>query len=153
MKKSTKKLFTLAMTLTLVVSAAMLFTSCGATTLEDYVNSNEETKQALEESNSQNSAGNMTVEVKENTVYYNFKLDETVDKDVAEAMNTYFESYMKSVGSTFEGIAAGLEEESKVEGVKVKVTFLNGDDSELYSQEFEAAKAKDKTDEKADDAE
>lgn len=143
MKKEMKKIFALVMTLTMVVSAAMLFTSCGTTTLEDYMNSDAEAKQALEEASSSNAAGNMTVSVKENTVYYNFKLTEKVDKDVAKQMNTYFESYMKTVSSTFEEIAAQLEKDSGVKGVTVKVTFLNGDDSELYSADFKAAKTDD----------
>ena len=43
---------------------------------------------------------------------------------------------MESVSSTFENIGTTLEEETEIDGITVRVTYLNGDGSEIYSQDF-----------------
>lgn len=154
MKTRTKKLFALMMTLTMVISVAMLFTSCG-NTLEKYIENDKEAKTAFETQRDAYEKDGITIGVKDNTMSYTFKLTEALDKKTEDQMGGFFDSYMDALAPSFEATAAAWEEKSGIEGIKVKVTFLTVDDKELYSREFEAAKAGDKkqNDTKAEDAE
>ena len=55
-------------------------------------------------------------------------------------MAEYFEKYLDTAASTFQSIAKEMEEKSEIEGVKVRITYKNGDDSEIYNREFDAGK-------------
>ncbi|MGF6376256.1 major membrane immunogen (membrane-anchored lipoprotein) [Clostridiales Family XIII bacterium PM5-7] len=138
MKKRTSKLFAVAMTLVMVLSIASLITSCGAKTLEDYVNSDKDVKAQLDNTNEQFSTDEMgaNIEIKENTLTYTFKYTETYNDEQLEVMKEYFEKTMESVATTFDAIRDSLAEESKIEDVVVKVRYLNGDDAEIFAAEY-----------------
>ena len=112
----------------------VLFTGCGGgtETLEDYVNSNDEIKTEIESY----SQDGMTVKVEGNVLTYEYQYPDTYDESMVEEMKTQFESAMESVSSTFENIGTTLEEETEIDGITVRVTYLNGDGSEIYSQDF-----------------
>lgn len=137
--KKTSKIFALAMTLVMIVSAAMIFTSCGGPeTFEEFVNSNEELKTQIDGIAQSDDNGAMTVEVKENKIIYTYKYSQTYDSAAVEQMKTYFEEYMDSIGSQFESIAKTCEEQSEITGITVDVIYLNGDDAELFKATYSA---------------
>lgn len=138
MKNTVKNFFALALILTMTFT----FTACGGpSTLEEYVNENEETKQMIETANASNDAGEMKVEVKENTVIYTFTLAEAVEDDVKEEMKAVLEETEPSIAPTFETVASKLEEETKIKGITSRLTYLSHDGSEIYSKDFKAKKA------------
>ncbi len=121
------------------MTVMLVFSGCGGEpeTLEDYVNSNEEVQEQIDSLTSASAGGSgMTVEINGNTVEYIYQYSQTFDEATAEQMKAQFESYMDSVSSTFTGIGDTLEEESGISGITVKVSYLNGDGSEIYSAEY-----------------
>ncbi len=134
MKKDTLKKSLFVTKSILLISMMVLFTGCGGgtETLEDYVNSNDEIKTEIESY----SQDGMTVKVEGNVLTYEYQYPDTYDESMVEEMKTQFESAMESVSSTFENIGTTLEEETEIDGITVRVTYLNGDGSEIYSQDF-----------------
>ena len=125
-KRNTKTLLT-SVVLVLTLSVMALLTGCGGpSTLEEYINDNNEAKQELEKLNQSSQKGmDVSTTVKENTIIYTFKYDKT---------------FTDTAASTFQSIAKEMEEKSEIEGVKVRITYKNGDDSEIYNREFDAGK-------------
>lgn len=139
MNKRTSKIFAIAMTLVMVLAVAALTTSCGGTkTLEDYVNGDKEVSKQLKDSGDQFSTDAMKAEVtvKENTLTYAFTYAETFTKEQTKQMVSLFEKAIEGYTATYEGIRESLEKESKVEGVVVKISYINGDGSEIYTKTF-----------------
>ena len=134
MKKSIKLL---ALTIVMVMTVSMLFAGCGKSqTFEEFCKSDEELMNQLESINMDTDDYSMTVEIKDNDVIYSCKYKTTLDEEQAAVVTEYFEQYMNGVSSTFESIAKQCEEQSEIDGIKVKVEYLNGDGSDFYSQEF-----------------
>lgn len=131
MKKSSKTVVT-ALILSLILSMSVVLTGCGASNLEEYVNSNNEAKQALESMKTDA----LNVEVKENTIIYTYTYEQTFDSSVVEALSGSIESTLDESSSSFTSMADTLEKESKIEEVTVKVIYLNGDGSEIFSKEY-----------------
>ena len=134
MKKDTLRNSLFVTMSVLLIAVMVLFTGCGGTeTLEDYVNSNEEVKTQIESYSGQDG---MSVKVEENVLTYEYKYEDTYDESMIDEMKAQFEETMGSVGSTFESIGTTLEEESGIKDITVRVTYLNGDGSEIYSEDF-----------------
>ena len=134
MKKDTLRNSLLVTMSVLLIAVMVLFTGCGGTeTLEDYVNSNEEVKTQIESYSGQDG---MTVKVEENVLTYEYKYEDTYDESMIDEMKAQFEETMGSMSSTFESIGTTLEEESGIKDITVRVTYLNGDGSEIYSEDF-----------------
>lgn len=135
MKKNYKLL---ALALIAVLSISMVFTSCGGpSTFEEYVKDNDELKSQLDSLSTSNSQGSMTVEFKGNDINYVYKFTEPMDEALVDTVKETLEEQMDSYGATFEQIAQTCEEESEIDGIKVNVKYLDGDDTELYSGTFE----------------
>lgn len=140
MKKRTSKLFTVALALVMMLSMTLMLTSCGdPETLQEYVEANPEVQEELDSAMAESAQDGMDikVEIKENTILYTYKFDQTLDKDQAEQATELFESYMDKASGVFENIAQSCEEETKIDGIKCQVIYLNGDGSELYNGVFE----------------
>jgi len=132
MKKMSKSLLT-ALVLSLILSLSVVLTGCGGpATLEEYISSNEEAKQSLESMNT----GGLNVEVKENTIIYTYQYEQTFDESVVNALSGQIESTLDSSSSSFTSMADTLEQESGVEEVSVKIIYLNGDGSEIFTKEY-----------------
>lgn len=120
--------------LVLVLAVSISFASCGGPkTLEEYVNSNQETKQEIE------SAGNGTgleVSIKGNVVNYTYKYTTTYTDDQVEILKKSLESAMKKSEATFSNIATQLEKETEIDGISIVVEYFNGDGKTIYSHEF-----------------
>lgn len=104
-------------------------------TLEDFVNSDDEVKASIDELN--DSEEGMVVEIKGNVVVYTYTFTEYIEPDAAEDMREQFATSIEEVAPTFEGVAQGLEEESGIDGISVRVIYLNTDGTEIYSHDFE----------------
>ena len=101
----------------------------------------DQAKQELEKLNQSSQKGmDVSTKVKENTIIYTFKYDKTFTDKEKGAMAEYFEKYLDTAASTFQSIAKEMEEKSEIKGVKVRITYKNGDDSEIYNREFDAGK-------------
>ncbi len=136
MKKTIKLL---ALTIVMVMTVSILFAGCGEPqTFEEFCKSDEELMSQLESINMDTDDYSMTVDIKENSVIYSCKYKTTIEGDQADLISGYFEEYMSSAAGTFESIAKQCEEQSEIDGITVKVEYLNGDGSEFYSQEFTA---------------
>lgn len=131
MKKNSKTVL-IALILSLVLSMSVVLTGCGASTLEEFVNSDSETKQSLEELNT----NGLAVEVKGNTLTYTYTYEQTFDSSVVSALKGSIESTLDESSASFTSMADTLEKESKIEEVTVKVIYLNGDGSEIFSKEY-----------------
>lgn len=132
MKKSSKAIIT-ALILSLVLSMSVVLTGCGGpSTLEEFVNSDAEAKQSLEELNT----NDLAVEVKENTIIYTYTYEQTFDSSVVSALSGTIESTLDDSSASFISMADTLEKESGIEEVTVKIIYLNGDGSEIFSKEY-----------------
>ena len=131
MKKSSKTVLT-ALILSLILSMSVVLTGCGTSTLEEYVNSNKEAKQSLEAM----STGGLNVEVKDNTIIYTYTYEQTFDPSVVSALSGTIESTLDDSSASFTSMADTLEKESGIEEVTVKIIYLNGDGSEIFSKEY-----------------
>lgn len=137
MKKKESKVLALILMLAMVLSVSMLMTSCGEpSTLEEYVAEDAELQEQLD--SLAKSQEDMTVEIKENQILYTYTMPQQIEEDLLEDVKAKFEETMESLGSSFESIATSCEEQTKISGITVKVTYLNNDGSEIYSQEYEA---------------
>lgn len=137
--KKTSKLFALVMTLVMVAATAVIFTGCGGEkTFADYVNSNEDLKAELESYSQSDATGDMTIEIKENTIVYTYQYKDTMDSSVTGQMKDYFVEYMDTFGTTFESIAKTCEEESGIKGIQVNVIYRNGDGTDLFNEIYTA---------------
>ena len=139
MKKKNSRSLCTVLLISLMMAVTLVFSGCGGEpeTLEDYVNSKEEVQEQIDSLSSTSAGGGgMTVEINGNTVEYVYQYSQTFDDAAIAQMVPQFESYMASAGSTFSSIADSLEEQSGISGVIVKVSYLNGDGSEIFSQEY-----------------
>ena len=143
-RKKTSKIFAVLLSLVMIMGVTAVLTGCGSdepNTLEKYIADHPEEQKAMDDAVASYEQDGMAVDVqiKENLIIYSFKYDETFDEDTVEQLKGYFENAMGSVGSVFENIAKTCEEQTEIKGITVQVLYLNGDDSEIYSQTFEAA--------------
>ena len=123
----------------LLASVAML-SGCGkAKTLEDYVNGEKDAKSQLEEVEkaSSNSMMDVKIDIKENTITMTIKMKETLSKDMMEIYKKSFaESYGKKENNPISPIITQLQKDSGIEDATMKLLILNGDDTEIFSQEY-----------------
>lgn len=132
--KTSKKILSVSLILSLLMAITLMFAGCGSSpqTLEDYVNSDSEAQEMID---SLSSSG-LTVEVKDNTLTCTYAYSQTFDEDTISQMSTQIESAIGSMSSTFENAAATLEEGSGIDDVTVKVVYVDGAGTEIYSAEF-----------------
>lgn len=138
MKK--KSIITLIIGLTLVM--VMFLTSCGnkaPQTMEDYVSSNEEVQQQIQEAAD---ASGLAVEIKGNDVIYTYDLStfEGMNEELAKSdtMKSNLESALDAASPTFENLCSQLEEESEIQGVQIIVNYTFGDEV-VVTKSFTAA--------------
>lgn len=139
MRKKESKVLALILMLAMVMSVSMFMTSCSSepSTLEEYVAQDSDLQEQLDSLAS--SQEGMTVEIKENQIIYTYTYPDQIAEDILDDVKAQFESAMESMGSTFESIASSCEEETGITGITVKVSYLNNDGSEIYTQEYSAA--------------
>lgn len=134
--KTSKRILMGSLILSLIMAMAIMFSGCGSspTTLEEYVNSDSEAQEMID---SMSSSG-MTIDITDNTLTYTYTYDQTFDDDIISQMAPEMEKTMNSMSSTFEGVAQTLEEGSEIEGITVKVVYVDAAGTEIYSAEYQA---------------
>lgn len=123
----------ITMILSLSFIMTILLAGCGApSTLEEYINSNEEAKNTVDSM----ASDQMNVEVTGNTLTYTYTYNQTFTGETLEAVKEELENAMESQASTFENIGKTLEQESGIEDITVRVVYANEDGTEIYSEDF-----------------
>ena len=127
-----KKKSIIALILSLALVMALFLTSCGSKapqTLEDYVNSDEETSEQIEEVAE---TSGLQVEIKGNDVIYTYDLAsyDGMNEDLAksEQMISSLTSALDKTAESFTGLCSQLEEETEIEGVQIIVNYTFGDE-------------------------
>ena len=127
-----KKKSIIALILSLALVMALFLTSCGSKTpqtLEDYVNSDEETSEQIEEVAE---TSGLQVEIKGNDVIYTYDLAsyDGMNEDLAksEQMISSLTSALDKTSDSFTGLCSQLEEETEIEGVQIIVNYTFGDE-------------------------
>lgn len=129
-----KKTLILSLVLALLMAMSMMLAGCGGgpANLEEYINSDEELASEIESY----STSGMTIDIKENTLTYTYKYDQTFDESTAALMSTELEKAMDSMGSTFEDVRDTLIEETGFSDITVKIVYTDGNDAVLYEAEY-----------------
>lgn len=120
----------------MMLAMTIMFSGCGSqpSTLEEYIDSNEDAKATLESMSSGSKGLDVTVD--DNTIIYTYTYSDTLDSSVIDAIADELEKTIDKSSSTFTTLADTMEEETKIEGISVKVVYLNGDGSEIFSKEY-----------------
>lgn len=139
-KKSSKVLLTSIM-LILTLSMMALLTGCGGTpTLEEYVNDNPKEQETLDASAKAMSQNGMDakVEVKDNTMTYTCKLDETIEESQLDTAKKTFEQYMEVMKPTLQSTVKQLEKDTEIEGIAITFIIIDAAGTEVYNSEFKS---------------
>lgn len=117
----------------MLIAMAALFTGCGEpASLEEWINSDSEAAATLEEM----STDELDVTVEGNTLVYTYTYAQVIDASLVDAVRQQLDETITNSSSTFTSVADTLEEESGIDGIEVKVIYLNGDGSELLNKTF-----------------
>lgn len=117
----------------MILAMTALFTGCGEpATLEEWISSDSDATATLE----QMSTDELDVTVEGNTLVYTYTYTQVIDANLVDAVSQQLEDTINNSASTFTSVADMLEEESGIDGVNVKVVYLNGDGTELLNKTF-----------------
>ena len=129
----------IALLISLTMVMAMFLAACGSKTpdtLEDYVNNDEDAKASIEQT-ATNSGLDVTISGNEVVYTYDLKNYEGMTEEVAKSdiMVDSLTQALDQSGSTFKDLCAQLEEESKISGISIVVTYTY-DGEVLVTQTF-----------------
>jgi len=131
----------LAIIVGLVLVMAMMLSACSKEpeTLENYISKDSEAADQINEA--ADSAG-LDVQITGNDVIYTYDLKnfEGLDAELAksETMINSLTQSLESSGTTFTSLCSQLEEESKIEGIRIIVNY-NYDGETLVTKTFDAS--------------
>ena len=132
-----KKVITLVAAIMLLVTSTLALAGCGGTkTLEEYVNSDSDVQQELNDLESSLGNGG-SITVKENNIELIYKYDQTFDEATATAMKPQLEQAMNSMESQFQGMIDDLKEDSGIEDVSMTIVYQDANGTELYSNTYQ----------------
>lgn len=132
-----KKVITLVAAIMLLVTSTLALAGCGGTkTLEEYVNSDSDVQQELNDLESSLGNGG-SITVKENNIELIYKYDQTFDEATATAMKPQLEQAMNSMESEFQGMIDDLKEDSGIEDVSMTIVYQDANGTELYSNTYQ----------------
>lgn len=125
-----KGIISILISLTLVM--AMILSACGSKepdTLENFINNDEEAKASIEE---QAATSGLDVKIEGNVVTYTYDIKDvegmTEEMANSEIMIESLESALNSSSDQFVNLCKQLEDESKIEGISLVVTYTyNGE--------------------------
>lgn len=122
--------------ISLMVAMIIMLSGCGSqpSTLEEYISNDEEAMTTLESVSS--STEGLEVDVEDNTIIYTYTYDNTLDSSMIESVSQQLEKAIDSSESTFRSMADTLEEESGIDGITIRVIYLNNDGTELVNKEY-----------------
>ena len=104
-----------------------------AETLEDYVDIDIVVKAELEALQSEE----MSVTIKGNMITYCYTFDFEIEEEEIKELKSQLKDEVEEEKDTFIGIASKIEEESGIEGITVKVKYVDKNGSTIYSHDFE----------------
>lgn len=121
----------------LAMICTFALTACGPKSLESYVESDADTKAAIEE---MAETEGLDVDIKGNDVIYTYDIASisgvTEELATSDDMKQQLSSALDSQKSTFESLVSTLEKETKFDNVRIIVKYTyNGE--EIVSQTFE----------------
>lgn len=131
-RNSISKVIALILILTAVGTLTLGLTGCGKkapANLEEYVASEEGGSDLL--SNIVKDDPNAVVTIEENTMVFTYTVE---DPAVTEEMLT---NALGSLGDTFSGIIKDLETRTGLEGITVRVSYVDGSGNEITGKIFE----------------
>ena len=132
-----KKVITLVAAIMLLVTSTLALAGCGGTkTLEEYVNSDSDVQQELNDLESSLGNGG-SITVKENNIELIYKYDQTFDEATATAMKPQLEQAMNSMESQFQSMIDDLKEDSGIEDVSMTIVYQDANGTELYSNTYQ----------------
>ena len=132
-----KKVITLVAAIMLLVTSTLALAGCGGTkTLEEYVNSDSDVQQELNDLESSLGNGG-SITVKENNIKLVYKYDQTFDEATATAMKPQLEQAMNSMESQFQSMIDDLKEDSGIEDVSMTIVYQDANGTELYSNTYQ----------------
>ena len=132
-----KKVITLVAAIMLLVTSTLALAGCGGTkTLEEYVNSDSDVQQELNDLESSLGNGG-SITMKENNIKLVYKYDQTFDEATATAMKPQLEQAMNSMESQFQGMIDDLKEDSGIEDVSMTIVYQDANGTELYSNTYQ----------------
>ena len=113
----------LALVLSLVAMMCMVFTSCGGPkTFEEYVNSDSELMEDIQEIQDENEG--LTITIKDNTITYEYDVSVLgIDKDTAVAAKSNLEQTITKTTDEYKDLIEDFEEETGIEGLTVVGTY------------------------------
>lgn len=122
--------------ISLMVAMIIMLSGCASqpATLEEYISNDEEARTTLESVSS--STEGLEVDVEDNTIIYTYTYDNTLDSSMIESVSQQLEKTIDSSESTFRSMADTLEEESGIDGITIRVIYLNNDGTELVNKEY-----------------
>lgn len=122
--------------ISLMVAMIIMLSGCGSqpSTLEEYISNDEEAMTTLESVSS--STEGLEVDVEDNIIIYTYTYDNTLDSSMIESVSQQLEKAIDSSESTFRSMADTLEEESGIDGITIRVIYLNNDGTELVNKEY-----------------
>ena len=135
-----------ALLLMLALCAAISMSACkkgdsGPQTLEDFAKNNEDIQKSID---SAATDSNVAVEIKGNEIIYTFDLANMEEYTEELVHNEQVVENLKNAldqsASTFEGIAASVQEATGIDGISTTVKYVYGDE-EIASQTFEPSKS------------
>ena len=132
-----KKVITLVAAIMLLVTSTLALVGCGGTkTLEEYVNSDSDVQQELNDLESSLGNGG-SITVKENNIKLIYKYDQTFDEATTTAMKPQLEQAMNSMESQFQSMIDDLKEDSGIEDVSMTIVYQDANGTELYSNTYQ----------------
>ncbi|MDD6647942.1 MAG: DUF4854 domain-containing protein [Firmicutes bacterium] len=122
--------------ISLMIVMIIMLSGCASqpATLEEYISNDEEARTTLESVSS--STEGLEVDVEDNTIIYTYTYDNTLDSSMIESVSQQLEKTIDSSESTFRSMADTLEEESGIDGITIRVIYLNNDGTELVNKEY-----------------
>ena len=125
-----KSLISIIMVMTLLM--ALMMSSCEKKpeTLEEFVNSNEDSMEDIQKTADESG---LKVSIKGNEVTYSYDISDydgmTEEIAKGDQMKKALEDALNDASATFTGLCGDLEEESGIEGVTIKVNYTYKDEN------------------------
>lgn len=141
MKKNSSKVLLTSIVLMLTLSVMALLAGCGGpSNLEEYINDNPSEQKILDDTATTMSQSGMDakVEVKENTITFSCKLDQTVPEANLETTKSTMTQYMETMKPTLQPTIKQLEEDTKIDGISMKFIIVDAAGTELCNSEFKS---------------
>ncbi len=136
--KRTMKITALVMA---ALMAVMMLAGCGAKTLEEKLNSDSDTKSEIEKIEKQYEAqsgiDDVDISAKENTLIMKLKVAVTTTDTTVDVYKNAFVSSFKNSESSLKSAISDLEDDTKIDGVKMQVIVVDQKDVELFNKTYD----------------